>query len=89
MPEQAIGATSRLQGIVGRTTGHHRVTTAVPGRGQIVVRQGRKPRVLDPHRRDGRHARVVNVLRRHGQEVSGRQGKGATFSSPAQGNAGN
>ena len=77
MPEQAIGATSHLQGVVGRTTGPHRLTTAVPGRGRIVVRQGRKLLVLGPHRRDGRHVGVVSVLRRHGQEVSGRQGKGA------------
>jgi len=85
MPEQAIVATSRLQGVVGRTTGPHRLTTAVPGRGQIVARQGRKLLVLGPHRRDGRHARVVSALRRHGQEVSGRQGKGPTFSSPGPG----
>ena len=88
MPEQAIGATSRLQGVVGRTTGLHRVTTAVPGRGRIVVRQGRKLLVLGPHRRDGRHVRVVRVLRRHGQEVSGRQVKGPTFSSPGSGQCG-
>jgi len=72
MPEQAIGATSRLQGVVGRTTGLHMVTTAVPGHGQIALPQGRKPLVLGLRRRDGRHARVVSALRRHGQEVSGR-----------------
>ena len=76
MPEQAIGATSRLQGVVGRTTGPHRVTTVVPGRGRIVVRHCRKLLVLGLRRRDGRHARVVSVLRRYGQ-VSGLQGKGA------------
>ena len=85
IPEQAIGATSRLQGVVGRTTGPHRLTTAVPGRGRIVVRQGRKLLVLGPHRRDGRHVRVVSVLRRHGQEVSGRQGKGAHVLVPGPG----
>jgi len=32
---------------------------------------------LQPHRRDGRHDRVVRVIRRHSREVNGCQGKGA------------
>ena len=45
MPEQAIGATSRLQGVVGRTTGPHRLTKVVPGRGAVkrpILHQGTK-----------------------------------------------
>jgi len=77
MSEQAIGATSRLRGAIGAITSFRQVTTAVPGRGQIVVSPCRKPLAPSPHRRDGRRLRVVRAFRRHRREVSGRQGKGA------------
>ena len=54
MSEQAIGATSRLRGAIGAITSFRQVTTAVPGRGQIVVSPCRKPLAPSPHRRDGR-----------------------------------
>ena len=75
MSEQAIGATSRLLGAVGAATSLRKVTAAVPGHGQIIDRQDKGPLVLSPHRRDGRHVRVVRVLLRHNRD--GRQGKGA------------
>jgi len=73
--KQAIGATSRVLGAVGATTSHRKATAAVPGHGWIAVRQGRSPLAFAPHRRDGHHARVVLVVRRHNRD--GRQGKGA------------
>ena len=70
-------ATDHPVGTVGETADCHRVTTMVPGHRWIVIRPGRKPSAPSPHRRDGRHARMVLVLRSHSQEVNGRQGKGA------------
>jgi len=85
MLEQAIGATSRLQGVVGRTTGPHRVTTAVLGRGQIVVRQGRSPlafgSIAGMVATPGWSACSVATVRR---SVVARE-RGPTFSSPGPG----
>jgi len=67
------GAGNRDYGSSGRSRWRDSLRKATAaGRGQIVVRQGRKPLAPSPHRRDGRHARVVRVVRRHNRD--GRQG---------------
>ena len=77
MSVQAARITDHPVGAVGRATSPLKVTTTVPSRGWIAARQRKGPLVLSPHRRDGRHARLVRVFRRHRREVNGCQGKGA------------
>ena len=75
MSVQAARITDHPVGAVGRATSPLKVTTTVPGRGWIAARQRKGPLVLSPHRRDGRHARLVRVFRRHRREANGCQGK--------------
>ena len=82
MAEKATRARDHPVGAVGRVTSLHKVTMTVPGHRWIAVRQGRGPLAFSPHRRDGRHVRVVCVIRRHSPEVSGCQGKGARVLVP-------
>jgi len=82
MTEQATGATDHPRGAVGRATSLRKVTTTVPSRGWINVRQGKGPLASSPHRRDGRHVRVARVFHRHSREVNGCQGRGAPVFVP-------
>ena len=77
MAEKATRATDHPAGAVGRATGLHKVTATVPGHGWIAVRQGKGFLAFSPDWRDGRHPRMVRVVRRHSREVSGCHGKGA------------
>jgi len=89
MANRATRATDHPVGAVGRATSLHKVMTTVPGHGWIAVRQGKGPLATSPHRWDGRHARVVRVVRRQ-SEGPWMPGQGGPRSRPpAQGNADN